>query len=151
MTDEAILAGARSVSWPARLEIVQVRPWVVLDCAHNPQSVEALAATLPGLLEYDELILVLGVSDDKDAAGMAEAVAPITDIAILTGAASARALPVDSLEALTGSYWPQYRTAATSAEAMALAYELAGPRDCIVVTGSFYLLDEYLQLTGATD
>ncbi len=148
LDDDAILAGARTVKWPARLEIVAARPWVVLDCAHNPQSAQALAAALPGLIEFDRLMLVMGISDDKDAARMADILAPMTDIAILTRAALPRALPVQELEARTAQYWSRHRTATTVAEALGLARELAGPRDCIVVTGSFFVIDEYLQLAG---
>ncbi len=146
--DEAILAGAGTVRWPARLEIVQVRPWLVLDCAHNPQSAQALAEALPGLIEYDKLVVVLGVSADKDAAGIAAALAPLADIAVLTQASMPRALPVQELQAQTAQYWSEHRVAATTQQALAMADDLAGPRDCIVVTGSFFVIDEFLQLTG---
>ncbi len=146
--DEAVLTGARTVKWPARLEIIQARPWVVLDCAHNPQSAQALAEALPGLIEYDKLIIVLGVSADKDAAGIAEALAPITDIAVLTQAAMPRALPVQEFRAETAQYWSEHHAAATTDKALAMAHDVAGPRDCIVVTGSFFVIDEFLQFTG---
>ncbi len=148
MDDEAILAGARSVEWPARLEIIQARPWVVLDCAHNPQSAEALAEALPSLIEYDKLIMVLGVSADKDAAGIAEALAAITDIAVLTQAAMPRALPVQEFRAQTAQSWSEHHAAATTAKALRMAHDFAGPRDCIVVTGSFFVIDEFLQFAG---
>lgn len=147
--EAAILAGARKVKWPARLEVVGARPWVVLDCAHNPPSAEALATAIGELLEYDRLIAVLGVSQDKDATGIAEALAAVTDVAILTRADMPRALGVKEFEVATAHLWRQYRTAPSTREALSMARELAGLRDCIVVTGSFFVLDEYLQLANA--
>ncbi len=142
----AVCDGVRDVAWPARLEIVAMRPWVVLDCAHNAESMRALADTLPGLVEYEQLVVVLGLSEDKDAAAIAEIIAPLTDIAVLTQAQIPRAMSVEDLAAATAKYWRECRTASTVGEATATAFELAGPRDCIVITGSFFVLDEYLQL-----
>ncbi len=142
----AISSGVRDVAWPARLEIVAKRPWVILDCAHNAEAMRAIAETLPGLVEYDRLIVVLGISDDKNAAAIAEIIAPLTDIAVLTRAQIPRAMGVEDLGAATAKYWREYRTEGTVREAAATAFELAGPRDCILITGSFFVLDEYLQL-----
>ena len=144
----AVCDGVRDVAWPARLQIVGVRPWVVLDCAHNAESMRALADTLPGLVEYEKLLLVLGISGDKDAAAIAETIAPLTDIAILTRARIPRAMNVEDLAAATENYWRQCHTEGTVEEATATAFDLAGPRDCIVITGSFFVLDEYLQLAN---
>ena len=144
----AVCCGVRDVAWPARLQIVGVRPWVVLDCAHNAESMRALADTLPALVEYEKLLLVLGISGDKDAAAIAETIAPLTDIAILTQARIPRAMSVEDLATATENYWRQCRTEATVEEATATAFDLAGPRDCIVITGSFFVLDEYLQLAN---
>src|SRR5262249_30347887 len=44
--DSAVVEGVRDVGWPARLEVVQRRPLVILDCAHNVASAEALVETL---------------------------------------------------------------------------------------------------------
>ncbi len=145
---EAVCDGVRDVAWPARLEIVAMRPWVVLDCAHNAESMRALADTLPDLVEYEQLVVVLGLSEDKDAAAIAEIIAPLADIAVLTQAQIPRAMSVEDLAAATENYWRQCRTASTIGEATAAAFELAGPRDCIVITGSFFVLEEYLQLAS---
>lgn len=148
LDEEAMVAGARQVEWPARFEIVGTRPWMVLDCAHNPSSATVLAASLGELLEYDRLIVVLGVSQDKDVVGIAEALAPMTDVAVLTHADMPRALQAPEFEAATGHLWREYRTAPTTLDAVTVACDMAVPRDCIVITGSFFVLDEYLRLVN---
>src|SRR5262249_641166 len=40
--DAAVAAGLAQVFWPARLEVLARSPWLVLDCAHNTASIEAL-------------------------------------------------------------------------------------------------------------
>src|SRR5207237_4011122 len=44
--DSAVRAGLGNVCWPARLEVLSHQPLVVLDCAHNVASAEALVQTL---------------------------------------------------------------------------------------------------------
>lgn len=146
---KSIEKGARELVWPGRLEVVSIRPWVVLDCAHNPQSAKALAESLPSLLEYDRLVTVVGVSSEKDAAGVASALAYITDVAVLTRAHIPRSMAVDNLESKTGNIWKDYRTAATVAEAVDVAVCTAGPGGCVLVTGSFFVIDDYLHAVGA--
>ena len=45
--DPAVAAGLSGVRWPARLELLGERPLVVLDCAHNVASAEALVGSSP--------------------------------------------------------------------------------------------------------
>ncbi len=146
--DDSIVAGARGVRWPGRLQIVAGRPWVILDCAHNPQSARAVAEALPSMVEYDGLILIIGVSRDKDVLSMARELAPLTDTAVLTQAAMPRAMPVERLEAETAQIFTRTRCTQSVTDAVAVAQQLASPRDCILVTGSFFVIDEYMQLAG---
>ena len=44
--DDAVAAGLAGVYWPARMEVLGRDPLVVLDCAHNVASVQALVDTL---------------------------------------------------------------------------------------------------------
>ncbi|MFO7946990.1 MAG: folylpolyglutamate synthase/dihydrofolate synthase family protein [Armatimonadota bacterium] len=142
---EDIATGAADIRWPGRLQIMDARPWIVTDCAHNAQSAAALAEALPPLLEYDRLIVILGISREKDAAAVARALAPITDVAVLTQARIQRAMPVDILKVKTQHEWKRFETTRSVIEAVEGARKTAGPRDCILVTGSFYVVGEFLE------
>jgi dihydrofolate synthase/folylpolyglutamate synthase len=83
-------AGLRSVAWPARLERFGD---VYLDGAHNPHAARALAHALPGLLRGRPLRLVFGALQDKDAAGMLAALAPLAQSVHYCPPQSPRALP----------------------------------------------------------
>jgi dihydrofolate synthase/folylpolyglutamate synthase len=142
--------GVEGVRWPGRLEIAETRPWLVLDCAHNQPSLRALAAALPATLRYRRLILVYGLSADKEIEAATAEIAPLADAVVLTQAMVHRALWVDQLARVTWSAW---RTTPhvtwTVEEALAQARALAGPEDCICVTGSVFVVSAALEALGA--
>jgi len=147
--DAAVAAGLAGVRWPARLEVVQRRPLVVLDCAHNRASaaalVDALAASFPpagprGPHRY----LIFAGSADKDLVGMFEVLAPHFRHAFLTRYAnSPRAVPPEQLADLLGRVGGLPCTVCpTAPEAWHAARAAAGLDDLICVTGSVFLAGE---------
>jgi dihydrofolate synthase/folylpolyglutamate synthase len=157
--DEAVQAGLTSVHWPARMEIVGYQPLVVLDCAHNVASAQALVETLRTSFpmtqsEYrvpttehvsSELlgrrILIFAGSNDKDLAGMLEILIPPFDHVLLTRYGhSPRAVAAERLAEILREQSPVPCTiCATPAEAWRAARSLAGPDDLICITGSVFL------------
>jgi len=146
IADDAIAEGCRSVHWPGRLQVVGERPWLVLDVAHNEAAAKALAAALPRMLKYERLIAVLGLSAEKDAAAFCRTLAPLVDVAILTQAKIERALPVDQLAAASEGMWRESLVAPDVATALRLAREQSREGDCILITGSFYVVGEAMEL-----
>jgi dihydrofolate synthase/folylpolyglutamate synthase len=131
------------VRLPGRVEVVGRRPWLIVDAAHNPVSARALAAALKSVPRR-RTILVFGASADKDYGGMLRALLPGTDLAIFTRAATSRAAaPSDLMRKAKGR---AAVAAGSVARALALARKAAGPRDAVVVTGSFYVAGEALKL-----
>src|SRR5262249_41238831 len=66
LTPDAVaeaLGGARS---PGRIEVVQRRPLIVLDGAHNPAAAEALAEALRETFTWDRLHLVVAGFSNHD-------------------------------------------------------------------------------------
>src|SRR5262249_45838251 len=69
----AARAGCARVRWPGRFQVIPgrgSRPTVVLDGAHNPGGATALAASLTHTFPGARVTLVLGISADKDRAGI---------------------------------------------------------------------------------
>ena len=63
--------------WPGRFDMVRRRPLVVLDCAHNELSVEALLDTIAVELGPEvRPRLIFGCLSDKNWARMAQCWAP---------------------------------------------------------------------------
>jgi dihydrofolate synthase/folylpolyglutamate synthase len=85
--DDAIAAGLAGTRLPGRFETVQHAPRVVLDGAHNLQKIGALMDDVPSLLRRPpggKLIVVLGVLEAKDHAGIVERVVAEADEVVVT-------------------------------------------------------------------
>lgn len=66
----AVHTGLATVVWPGRLETVSRDPWIVVDAAHNEESLERVLEALPQYFDYERLIVVLGVLGDKNVQAM---------------------------------------------------------------------------------
>ena len=106
---EAVRAGFAAVTSPGRCEIVHRDPTVILDAAHNPHGAKALAETLKSEFNFDEIVAVVGVFGDKDAAGILHELEPIVDHVIVTQSSSSRAMSSSDLEKLASSIFSNDR------------------------------------------
>ena len=59
---DTVRAALGAVRWPARLEVVDTRPYTIVDAGHNPASMLALRDTLRELLGGRRLALLSGCS-----------------------------------------------------------------------------------------
>jgi dihydrofolate synthase/folylpolyglutamate synthase len=74
--EAALRRGLAAARWPGRFELLQRRPVVVVDSAHNADSAQKLRAALATWFPRPprkRLALVFGASSDKDISGMLEA------------------------------------------------------------------------------
>ncbi len=147
---QAVAAAAASVLVPGRLQVVDRDPLTLLDGAHNPDGMSALAESLPDLLRgHDRLVAVISILDDKDAAGMLRALLPACDAVVLTSSQNPRALPPPTLQSLSGQLsGPPSEVVRDSRAALARARELAGPGGVVLATGSIYLVADLLTPAG---
>ncbi|GGL62943.1 dihydropteroate synthase [Halocalculus aciditolerans] len=142
--DEATVArGLRNATWPGRFEVMGREPLVVLDGAHNPGACEALADTLAEFDgEYDDLHLVFGAMNDKDHAGMADAL-PTPASLYTCVPATQRSEDRDVLARVFGGRGVEDVHAISSVEAAVdRAVDAAGEDDLVLVTGSLYAVAE---------
>jgi dihydrofolate synthase/folylpolyglutamate synthase len=152
LPDAAIRAGCAAVRWPGRFQVVDaaalppLRPGrtVVLDGAHNPGGAGALAASLAHAFPGARLGLVLGISRDKDRAGILKALAPLASRLVLTAADHARATRGADLVADLPPVEVPVAVAADPATALA---DLVGDPtlEVIGVAGSLFLVADALR------
>ena len=143
----ALEAAAAETVVPGRLEVVSDRPLTVLDGAHNPSGAQALAASLDGVLgERRPRVAVIGVLDDKDAAGMLDALLPHVDRVVFTRSQNPRSLSPATLTTLEEKLGgPPAETVADPRAALERGRELAGPAGSVVATGSIYLIADLVR------
>ena len=137
--DEQLRLGLENVIWPGRLETVANEPWVVLDVAHNPQSVSLLVEELCELGLPRPLVLVLGVMADKDWGEMACSLFPIADRVVLVPVDNPRALDPGQLVNLADGLLP-WELAETASAGLRSARSAAGREGSVLVTGSVFLV-----------
>jgi len=142
VTAQAIRNGLAMVDLPGRFQIVPGQPTLVLDVAHNPHSVAALAANLDAMGFYPATHAVFGAMSDKDLGAMFAKVGPIVDRWYFTDlptprAASAQAL-LQQWQATPGQRALPASVHASPQDALRAAVAAAEPADRILVFGSFY-------------
>lgn len=141
--EAAIREGLSQVRWPGRFQLVGKDPWVILDGAHNPAGAQALASSLRHYFGETPVTLILGISSDKDKAGILKCLAPLARRLILTAASNPRATPPRELLALLPPMEGRVELAPSIEEALSLATgEQATPIVC--VTGSLFLVADAL-------
>lgn len=146
VTAQAVRNGLAMVELPGRFQIVPGQPTLVLDVAHNPHSVAALAENLDAMGFYPVTHAVFGAMADKDLGAMLARIAPLIDRWHLTDLPLARASRAVDLAQLLEARQLVPGTAksvvagchATPREALARAVFEADPADRIVVFGSFH-------------
>lgn len=146
----AVSQGLRSTHWPLRFEVFDQNPTIVLDAAHNPDSMKAVAKVLSGA-EWSNRrrVLVFAASADKDARSMIEIINLHFDHVVYTRfLENPRSLPPEQLLAIAESLQDEETSptlchvAQNPTAALEEAKRLAGHNGLVVVTGSIFLASE---------
>jgi dihydrofolate synthase / folylpolyglutamate synthase len=153
--EAAIRAGCVAVRWPGRFQVIALPTGasagpstIVLDGAHNPAGATALAASLAHYFPGARVTLILGISTDKDRAGIMKALAPVTARLILTAAMNPRATAPAELRAALPPIDAPVTLVEDAAGALSLA--LADPAaDVVCVAGSLFLVADALRWLAA--
>ena len=149
VTAQAVRVGLSLVELPGRFQIIPGQPTLVLDVAHNPHSVAALAENLDAMGFYPCTHAVFGAMADKDVAPMLARVGPLVDKWYFTDLPTARAATAAVLQfqwqASNSRKDATSNAYKTPESALQAAIAAADPADRIVVFGSFYTVGGILQ------
>ncbi len=128
------------VRMPGRLEVVGEHPLVIMDGAHNPAGVEAMAASLRAMVGRRRTVAVVSILGDKDAAAMIAPLAGVCAELVATRSSHSRAAAPAVIEHLARLAGMRARIVEDPLQAIASARSSAGPRGAVLVCGSLYLL-----------
>ena len=149
VTAQAVRNGLALVDLPGRFQVVPGQPALVLDVAHNPHSVAALALNLDAMGFYPTTHAVFGAMADKDLAPMLHRMDPLVDRWYFADLPTPRAAGGAALQAAWQAL--TQRKDASSAvfsqplDALHAAAAKAQAADRIVVFGSFYTVGGVLE------
>ena len=142
ITSKAISAGIANAYIPGRLEILQDRPKLVIDGAHNPDAALTLAKSIQEDFRYEELILVVGMLSTHSAIGFLSYIAPMASTIIATQSQWSKALPAQEMADQARKFCENVEVIEHVPDAVKYALDIAGENDLILVTGSFYTIGE---------
>jgi dihydrofolate synthase/folylpolyglutamate synthase len=124
---------------------------VLVDVGHNPQAARELAAALKATPVAGRTVAVFAALQDKDAAGVVEALAGQVQAWHLAGLDGARAQSADALQArLAGTAAAEGSRHAGVIDALHQALRDAQPGDRVLVFGSFHTAAQALQWLETT-
>ena len=145
LDDELVRTAFSKVKSPGRCEIVYTDPMVIIDAAHNPHGITAIAQTIDSEFDFEIVIAVVAVLADKDADGILAKLANSVDYIVITQSTSPRALPADQLSKIAANYFKpeQIELISDLAGALTFAIEKASLANqvsdgvaAVLVTGS---------------
>lgn len=139
ISDDAIRKGFIDVKWPGRFEILCNDPIVIVDSAHNEDSALKLRLAMDDYLTYKKIVLVFGVSEDKDILGIFTQLMPRIRTVIATQSSHPRACSANKLVELAHQFGRPAVATSDIPEALEKAVQQAGPEDAIVVAGSIFV------------
>ncbi len=131
---------AAHVRVPGRLEVFEGSPRIVIDGAHNPAGMHALARSLGDVFRGVRPVAVVSVLADKDVAGMLAPLLPHCDGLILTRSSHRRAADPPGLARIAQEQGAACELVSDPHAALLRAVDVAGPSGGVVVCGSLYLL-----------
>ncbi len=130
----------KTLKFKGRFDIIQQKPLIILDVSHNEAGIAALLQQV-SKLEVKRKHIVMGFVKDKTLEHILQ-LFPENASYYFLQASIPRALPRQDLQQMASNYLLQgdaYNSITAGIEA---ALKHAGPDDLILVTGSFFILEE---------
>jgi len=148
----AIRIGLADARFPGRMEVVQQKPLVLLDGAHNPDKVRSLVRNLKLIYADQRKIVVFGALEAKSHGEMIGVLAPLADLVIATmprvlakPAMDAGEIAAEAPAGVETLVIPEPRAAISA------ALERAREDDLVIVTGSLYLVGNVRECWYSSD
>ncbi|HYG12053.1 MAG TPA: Mur ligase family protein [Pyrinomonadaceae bacterium] len=152
ITRDSVIEGLQTAVHPGRLELIDGKPSLLFDGAHNAAGARALRDYLEEFSDAP-VTLVFGAMRDKDLEEIAATLFPASDKLILTRPTNPRAAPLNALERLVAAQEEvNGRTGRppvlveSPADALRAAEACTPPEGVICITGSLYLVGEVKSL-----
>jgi dihydrofolate synthase/folylpolyglutamate synthase len=142
VSDSAIVNGLGTAKHPGRLELIQHKPAILLDGAHNPAGAQSLREYLDEFAPRP-LTLVFGAMRDKQLDQMGEILFPVADVLVLTAVENPRGASLEMLRSAAQRFARgTVIESHSSAEALNIAIEKTSPNGLICIAGSLYLIGQ---------
>ena len=136
ITDSVIYKGISQVMRPGRFELIEGRPSVIIDGAHNPHGASAAVLALKELNMEKKIVLMMAVFKDKEYDRMLEILSSVTKTIITYAPEGPRGLDPQILSEHAGKYFESVTAAGSQREAYMMACKQASADGLIMACGS---------------
>ncbi len=128
------------VKWKGRLEILNEKPYIVIDGAHNVDGIKYLKNNIKEYFKFKNLYLILGILADKEIENMLEIIAPIANEVYTVTSTSIRAKNAEDLKNEVLKYNKNCLAFEDYKDAANYAINKAKEDDIILASGSLYMI-----------
>ncbi|MZH02846.1 MAG: bifunctional folylpolyglutamate synthase/dihydrofolate synthase, partial [Nitrospinae bacterium] len=140
--EENLRKGLKKVAWEGRLETVSSEPTIVLDCAHNEDSVRIMTTELRENFKFSRCFIVLGLMQDKNIDEVIDILSQLGDKFFLVSVNPPRGEAPEKLAEKLKAKNKQSQTFGTVSEALKAVKQSANQDDLVCITGSIFLIAE---------
>ncbi len=148
LDERAVKRGMAEASCIGRMQIIDRRPTVIADVAHNPDGARVLASSFKEVFAPERTIAVLGIMADKDVRGFVAALTDFVDLLIVTRPATSRAADPEDVAQMAREMGLEAMVVDTPGAAIGRALSLACEADLVLITGSHYTVGDVMTSLG---
>lgn len=141
---QAVYAGLEKVKWSGRMQVLQEKPTVVVDVAHNDQGVSVTIKEVDRIFLHRKLICVFGVLREKNYNKMLRTMNPYVDFYVAVTPNDERALPAEKLREQIANMGKNVVAGNSIIDGLKKAHKLAGLDDLICIIGSHFVAGEII-------
>lgn len=146
MIQEGFANVAANTGIRGRFESIREMPRTLIDVAHNPDGAAVLTQTISTLNGHQPKVrFVLGAVQEKDVAGVMNALKPLATHLYAVRANSHRSLPADEIAHHAEAAHIPTTIAGTVAQGIELAETERTEHEIVVICGSFYVVAEAIE------
>lgn len=143
---DAMKKSIKEVTWKGRLEVLDDKPLVVIDGAHNIQGICTLKSNIKKYFNYNKLYLILGILADKDVEHMVKEIVPLANKVYAVTPNSTRAELAEDLKVEIIKYNTNCEAFRDYEGALNEALIDANEDDLILASGSLYMIGDMRKL-----
>jgi len=66
INEKKVIRGIKNISWPGRMQVIQKKPLIIFDVAHNEDGLLALCSTIKSFSHKGKKILILSLQNSKN-------------------------------------------------------------------------------------
>lgn len=148
ITEDSMRRGLEKVEWPGRFTLLQRKPRIFVDGAHNVAGIRTLCRSLRSMFGERKIHFIVGVLEDKDYKGMMQELYPMAEAFYTLIPPTPRALPAQKLQTCIQKEGIRAYDLGSLGESLDTLLKNLQEEDLVFILGSLYQVREAYQYFG---